>query len=481
MIGSWLPITIRVPLVVTAFMLAVSAFASERVLQRLDQTHTTQVRQLSESYLEGLAIALVDGMVREDIWQVFDVLDRSQKRHSGVRPTQTIVSSADGTVMASSTPKAVPSQAAVPAHYLSALGGGQTLTIAADRQVAFARHEVSFEGRSVGTIYASLDLAPLTAERAEIVWTLVLTNAALTTGLALLAWLVVWRMMRPVRVLTDHLETSAGDKIDLIPDSFLASARPEYRRTFAAYNTLAKAMIEREALSYQLAEEERLASLGRLATGMAHEINNPLGGLFNAIDTLKRHGANPGVRVKSLDLIERGLKGIRDVVRATLMTYRADRDRRDLRSEDIGDLKLLIAPEATRRGVFLSWTTDLSGEIAIPASAVRQIVLNLALNACHATPQGKSVSVEARMSENVFALTVDDQGPGLPAAARDILCGNGAIPAPIGDGSGLGLWMTNRLVSECHGSVTIDRLKAGGTRIAIRLPMQRPEVLRHVA
>ena len=47
---------------------------------------------------------------------------------------------------------------------------------------------------------------------------------------------------------------------------------------------------------------------------MAHEINNPLGGLFNAIDTLKRHGSHGGVRTKSIDLIERGLKGIRDVV-----------------------------------------------------------------------------------------------------------------------------------------------------------------------
>ena len=48
---------------------------------------------------------------------------------------------------------------------------------------------------------------------------------------------------------------------------------------------------------------------------MAHEINNPLGGLFNAVDTLKQHGDRPDVRRRTLDLIERGLKGIRDVVR----------------------------------------------------------------------------------------------------------------------------------------------------------------------
>jgi signal transduction histidine kinase len=392
---------------------------SERVLTRLDQTHTIQVRQLSESYLEGLALALVDAMVREDIWQVFDVLDRSQRRHAGVRPTQTIVSGADGQVIASSTPRMVPLQTAVPAHYRSALGGGQTLTIAPDRHVAFARHDVVFEGRQVGTIYATLDLAPLIAERAEIVWTLIVTNAALTGGLALIAWLVVGRMMRPVQVLADHLESSSVNRVAVIPDHELADARPEYRRTFAAYNRLAKAMIEREAMAARLAEEERLASLGRLASGMAHEINNPLGGLFNVIDTMKRHGAEASVRVKSLDLIERGLTGIRDVVRATLMTYRAETDRRMLRPEDVDDLELLLGPEAQRRGIFLTWTRDLVGEFNIPASTLRQIAINLVLNACQASPRDSWVNVFVSSDDVRFQLVVEDEGPGLPAGAAE--------------------------------------------------------------
>ncbi len=73
-----LPITVRVPLIVTLFMVTVSSFASERVLTRLIETQTRQIQDLADNYLDGLALALVDSMLREDIWQVFDILDRSR-------------------------------------------------------------------------------------------------------------------------------------------------------------------------------------------------------------------------------------------------------------------------------------------------------------------------------------------------------------------------------------------------------------------
>ena len=214
---------------------------------------------------------------------------------------------------------------------------------------------------------------------------------------------------------------------------------------------------------------------------MAHEINNPLGGLFNAIDTLKRHGAEPAVRTKSLDLIERGLKGIRDVVRSALMTYRADRDGRMLKPVDIDDLELFIAPEARRRGVLLSWNTDLKQELPVPASALRQIILNLVLNACQASARNTAVRVSAVADEHLFELTVEDEGGGLPAAAVEILSGRDGLPAPIGGGTGLGLWMTNRLVRENNGTVVVSSGTGGGTKITVRLPLQKQEALRHVA
>jgi signal transduction histidine kinase len=476
-----LPITARVPLIVTLFMMAVSIFASERVLGRLIETQMRQVQTLADVYLDGLALALVDSIIREDVWQVFDVLDRSRQRPRDIRPAETIVAAADGFVIASSDPVNIPSQTRVPASYVERLAESGRVVVVEQVEKAYVRRDVLYENLRIGSIYAALDIAPLLAERREVLWTLILTNVALTLLLAGAAWLIVGRMMRPVRIVTDYLERSHSGQVSPIPEDLVAGAGSEHRRTYTAFNRLAAAVSEREALGAQLAEEERLASLGRLASGMAHEINNPLGGLFNAIDTLKRHGADVSVRNATIDLIERGLKGIRDVVRAALMSYRAERDDRDLDREDIEDLKLLISPEARRRDVLLRWRNELARDVALPATAIRQIILNLVLNACQASPRDSLVSVSIADTPEAVALQVEDTGPGMPPAALAMLIGTADRPAPIGKGTGLGLWMTNRLIRELGGSVSVERRPGGITSVHVSLPIRQQVELSHVA
>ena len=476
-----LPITARVPLIVTLFMIAVSSFASERVLSRLIDTQTRQIEALADSYLDGLALALVDAIMREDVWQVFDVLDRSRHRSGEVQPIETVVAGTDGFVIASSDPISVASQVKVPARYVETLPADQSMAVVAASARAYVRREVLYENLRIGSIYAALDIAPLLAERRAVLWTLILTNAMLTLLLASAAWLIVARMMRPVRLLTGYLERSQAGHVEPIPEQTVESAGADYKRPFAAFNRLAAAVAEREALHGRLAEEERLASLGRLASGMAHEINNPLGGLFNAIDTLKRHGGDAQVRGTTIDLIDRGLKGIRDVVRAALMSYRAEHDDRPLRSEDIEDLRLLIAPEARRRGVFLRWHNELAGTVPLQATTMRQILLNLVLNACQATPRDGWVVVSVIVRREAIVLQVEDEGPGMPPSAGAMLTEQASRPAPIGKGTGLGLWMTNRLIREVAGTPAVEVRPQGGTRVTVTILLRQQVELDHVA
>ncbi len=156
--------------------------------------------------------------------------------------------------------------------------------------------------------------------------TLLATNGLLTLAMAALGYFTVRRMVRPIKILSQHLDRGQRGPVEAIPDHDVDGYGPEFSRLFRRYNAMVRGVNEREVLATRLSEEERLASLGRLASGIAHEINNPLGGMFNALDALKRHGDREAVRQTSVRLIQQGFSGIRDLVRSTLVTYRADRD-----------------------------------------------------------------------------------------------------------------------------------------------------------
>lgn len=473
---------VRLPLVVVVFMAAVAGIVSWQVLTRLDEAQTRRLRDVAAANLDGLAAAVTDPVIREDVWEAYDALDRARQDHAGLRPTDTVVATPTGLVLAASNPKAFPSWSALPETFAREAAPAAALILRADGARPLARRDLSSGGRQIGRIYATFDVAPLMAERRAVQRTLVGTILGVTLALAALAWLTVRRMMQPVQVLTRHLQAS-GEAVTPVPADEACRAGAEFRQLYGTFNRMVDAVREREALAHRLAEEERLASLGRLASGMAHEINNPLGGLFNAIDTLKAHGERPDVRRRSLDLVERGLKGIRDVVGATLVTHRADHDRRDLEPADLDDLRLLLGPEIRRRGLVLTWDNAVDRPLAAPAGAVRQIALNLLLNACRATPPDGEVGFAARVADQAkLVMTVEDTGPGLDARGRDVLRGGRDRGAEgVGCGNGLGLWMVRRLVGECGATLGVAHREPTGTSITVEVPLAFARELADVA
>ena len=475
-----LPLSIKMPLVVTIFMAAVAIFVTERVLSRLEETQTRHLHDLATVYLDGLASALTDPVVREDVWEVFDILDRARQTHAGMKPTETVVASADGRVLASSDPRSTPPWSRLPANFLPGHAATAAVVTRESDGTAVARRDLASADRTVGSVHATFDIAPLLAERRSVLVTLLVTNTALTLGFALMAWLTVTRMMRPIRVLTRHLQAGAEHQVSPIPDRTVDRGARRVPDPLRGVQRAGSAVRDREVLSRQLAEEERLASLGRLASGMAHEINNPLGGLFNALDTLKEHGGRTDVRGRTIDLIERGLKGIRDVVRAALVTYRVDGETNVLRAADVEDLRLLIEPEIRRKALMLRWSNDGYDEISVSPSVVRQVVLNLLLNACQTTPPEAEVAFEARLEGPFLLVEVSDSGPGLPETARDVLLAKNDR-APIAHSSGLGLWMVRRLVSEAGGAIAVKSRTPTGTTIQITMPLAEEEKLADVA
>lgn len=473
------PLAFKAPAVVAIFLMIVSAVITHAVLNRLKDTQERHLAALSATYLEGLAAAILPYVLREDVWEVYDAIDRSATLGGGFGRV-VVVTAPDARVLAASHPTRWPLGTRQP-DLAAPFAAGQTLIVNEADGDARGQRVLRHQGRDIGRIFANYDIGHLIAERADVLRTLLLTNMMLALALAGLAYWTIRRMLSPLVLLSRHISQTVAGPLQPIPLERAGDPDGEFARLFRRYNSLIEAFGEREELMRQLAQEERVACLGRLASGMAHEINNPLGGLFNAIDTLKRHGDTPTIRTSSIDLIERGLRGIRDVVRTALATYRTDPELRGLAAADLDDIRLLVRPEIDRKRVDLTWRNELRDEVALPGSAIRQIMLNLLLNAVAAVREGGQIAVAVTTAGDEFVLSVEDDGPGFSAAALDLLSGRSARPVPTGSGTGLGLWMCRRLTMDLGGQVVAGRSVLGGAAITARFRLSSEPKVRHAA
>ena len=472
--ANW-PLTVAVPLLVAGLMATVASGVSWIVLTRLEEDQKSYLRQLAATHLDGLAVALQPHLIRQDVWEAFDVLDRTSRRDGGIaaRFAATrfaLVTLPDGSVLAASDPLAFPVGAPLPAVLRPRLEPPDELVIDEPGRLAWSHRRVEAGGVPLGTVLVEMDIGGLLDVRRHALTTLVAINAGLTLTLAALGYALVRRLLRPIRVLDAYVERIRTGRVEPIPARFIAGERSEFGHLFRRFNAMAEALAEREALAARLAAEEKLALLGRLASGMAHEVNNPLGGMLMALDTLKHHGDDPGIPAQSAGLVERGLKGIGAVVRAALLAYKEAPGVIGLTPEDLDDVRHLALHDIQRRRLRLVWKNDLPGRVGVDGAAVRQMALNLLLNASRASPVGGEVRLDANVGDDGhLRLTVRDQGPGLPAEMADVLRAKGGAVLP--GGQGLGLWTVARLLERTGGTVEIAAGPEGGTAITLVLPV----------
>jgi signal transduction histidine kinase len=462
-----LPLAIRVPAVVAALMVLAGLVASQQVLGELTRGQEARLRELVRLHVDGLSVALGPSVLRQDVWEIYDTLDRAGRSGDAQRMALTIVADAGDRILAASDPRRAP----VDGHLgdLAASAGAlpvDSITLASDAPRVRVLAPLQYQGRNVGTILTELDVADLVAERRRAVRALLAFNGAVTLGLALIGYVAVRRMMRPVAVLARHMGAGGAEPVP-IPEAELPSGDPEMARLFRTYNGMTGAIRARAVAERRLSERERLVSLGRLSSSLAHEINNPLGGLLNAADTIRAYPDRPDVVRKSVELLMRGLNHMRDVAKAILDHNRLDRAGATLTREDLDDLRLLLSPELERLGQRLSWEIEAGAEdlASQPAAPMRQILLNLLLNASGAAGAGGAVGLSVAAVDGGLAITIRDDGPGLSemALARLVRGDGGTL------GGGVGLGIVHDLVREIGGSVDHARVD-GRTEIRLSFP-----------
>ena len=436
---------------------------SSALLYGIGREQHEHTAALGNAYLEGVTASLAPALVHRDVWDAYDTLDRSRQAFGTSRLRLAVALLPDGHVLASTDPRRVPVDSLLSVNTSS--GGGSPVGERGD--VLQMARDIGQSGVNLGRVTIELDTSPERLARERIGLILVTVNAGVAIGCAALGWWLARKMLRPVRVLTEQLGRGAARAPQPIDPASAGGFSREFELMFGRYNEMVRAAGERQALAARLAEEERLATLGALAGSMAHEVNNPLGGMLTALDTLAVHGSVEDVRTQSLGLIRRGLEDIRTIVRATLVTYKSGEGSGRLAPESLDDLRYLVGPEAARREVHLAWENRLSSVAIVDASAVRQAVLNVLLNAVAASSPRGVVRLTADLTDGMLRIQVGDDGPGLPPAAAELLISPGVKP-PTGS-VGLGLWTAVRAVQSSGG--TIRRVSSAvGTALVLLFP-----------
>lgn len=438
--------------------------ASQQVLSTLGRLQDARLQEYARLHVEGLAVALGPFVLHKDVWEVYDTLDRARANAEGQRILFTVVADDRGRVLAATDPLRAPVDSDIAAFAQDALPV-EAVTASSGAPVVRVEAPLSVQGRDVGRIVTELDVSDLAAQRRSATLALVAGNALATLILVIAGYIVVARMLKPVELLTQHMGQTDGTPHP-IPESSIPRSDSVLTRLMRNFNQMAGAIDARAEAERRLAERERFVSLGRLSSSLAHEINNPLGGLLNATDTIRTYADRPEVVRQSADLVNRGLRHLRDVSRVILEENRLDRSGRPLSTTDFEDLRVLFEPETSRRHQRLDWDITVVEDTVsrFPSAPVRQIVLNLLLNASAAAPEGGTVTFSAREAEGALRLAVSDDGPGLSDAARSRLLSE----APVEPGSGVGLRLVRDIVASLGGRIDYHR-SDGLTRIDVSL------------
>jgi len=225
---------------------------------------------------------------------------------------------------------------------------------------------------------------------------------------------------------------------------------------------------------------EKEAAIGRLARGVAHEINNPLQGVLGFVQLLmhkvKLNELDRDLALRNLEMIENAAMRCKRIVDALLdFSAREDGAPRVIDVLGLLELNLVILrheldlKEATLEFVKPEHPVTVRGN----PSQLSQGLFNVLANARDAVNQGGEVRVEAKIEAGNVVITVSDDGPGIPEKNLKRIFDPFFSTKDVGEGTGLGLCVTRGIVRVHGGDIQIENHDAGGTRVKVILPRYR--------
>ncbi len=472
----------RYQFVIGAIILIVGLFAGLAAIKLWERFLVDQAIEERQILVRSLAIgtyAILSHHESGDDLALSDVLERIREE-ADIGAVRLMILSPDGAVVTYSGPPGARNEPPAPPTWLhrptepgvqlqnEQKGAGAGILVT---------EELTLDGKRAGWLVVEFDMSPLRrglGRAVTIIVTLVAGGALITS---LFVGFLVRRWVNPIEQLSHTMNQVQVGNLDVELDE---SRTDEIGVLGRHFNEMLKSIRAARGQSMELVRKqaniEKFAALGRLSAGVAHEINNPVGGILTCIETMR--GLEPGSERfdEYLTLVHSGLERIGKIVRQLLTFARqSEGEQNNL------DLNAILK-EVMVLSLFHNQDEEVEvvlrfGSIPIIRAApdlLNQIFLNLVLNALQEMPKGGTLTVTSWAEGDRVHVSFKDTGRGIPEQNLERIFEPFFTTKEVGVGTGLGLSVALGIIEAHGGTLTAANREEGGALFTVSLPIGSP-------
>jgi two-component system NtrC family sensor kinase len=446
------------------------------------RTRYEAIERRGRSICEVMAIPITDALMYEDLDLILETglienyiseiqaRNRDLMRYVVVTDTAgRVTHSSDWDLLGETFHRALDASTADGATVLERLDQGGELPILE------GRIPLAISTKSWGTLVVGFSLEPIEAQVRVIAMQAALVALLLMIGNSALTAIYVETLIRPILALNRTMKRAARGDLSV---RALSRAGAEVRELAAAFNRMMDEIEEsRERARVQQAQlvhTEKMVAVGTLAAGVAHEVNNPLSGILTCIESMRAHPDDRAMQERYLKLIHDGLRRIEHTV-VSLLDFSRERAL-ELAPTSVNHSLRHVVELATyqlRVGhVEVVFELDADEPLIMGDSfQVDQLFLNLVLNARQAMPAGGKLTLRSIRRPGRVVVEVRDTGVGIPEDALDRIFNPFFTTREVGEGTGLGLTVSDSIVSSHGGTLEVESRVGQGSVFRVSFPM----------
>lgn len=303
---------------------------------------------------------------------------------------------------------------------------------------------------------------------------LLLFSTAVTSILLLLLWMLLGRILNSMGSLLtamNGVDFESGFVPPLPPrDDEIGLLHLGFRQMGDRLQQSRQDVLRAEK---QVWHAERLAAIGRLASGLAHEINNPINGVRNCIYAIKADPENQAQTIEYLDMMDEGLSHASGVIEKLLGFARKQQSGLApvILNDAVDSVIRLVNFKVGRKNITLKMelAEDLP-PIMADRQLIQEVIMNLLINAVDAVPECGFIQITTLAGDDEVKLAVHDQGHGIPVHIQDQIFDPFFTTKDTGEGTGLGLSISMGIIQAHGGVLEVTSTPETGTTFTIKLP-----------